>query len=292
MSAALAAVMITASLNIPGDLIIPDPYPETKVCPNVVSKQKVDLSTEDYFGKTFEKNDKWTVDPKACGSVSKGIFAAKKSGEATVTWTDKDKNVKGIIKFGGEEPVIDYPVNPKNGKKLSTKTYYRINEEIDVTKLISTETGLTPVRYECTDKKGKNFSFDESTNTLKVLKSGTCKINVYYNSGNNEKYAAKYPISIKASLPKIKEKLSLKANKSTTVSISNVQKDLKVEWTAYEYDEDGNEVQSDDLTLEVDPKSGGRKCKITASDNKGAEVLLIAVVGEEKDKYPCKVTIK
>lgn len=269
-----------------------DPEPETKTCPNVVVKQKVDLSLKDYFNTTFDKKDKWTVEPNALGSVSKGIFTAKKPGEVTVTWTDKDKNVKGIVKFNIENPVIDYPINPKNDKKLSTITYNRIDEEIDVTKLISTETGLTPVRYECTDKKGKNFSFDTSTNIMKVLKSGSCKINVYYNYGDNEKNAAKYSINIKASLPKIKEKINLKATKSTTVSISNVQKDLKVGWVAFEYDEDGNVQKTDDLTLEVVPKSDGRKCKITASSNKGAEIFLFAVVGEEQDPYLCKVTIK
>lgn len=272
----------------------PDPDdPEKKDCPVVITKQKVDLSAKEYFNTEFDKSDKWQVEPKGFGSVSKGIFTAKKPGEVTVTRMDKSKNVLGTVKFTIETPEIDYPVNPKNGKKLTTKTYYRINEEIDVTELISTKAGLTPVKYECSDKKGKNFEFDGQTNKLTVKKSGSCKINVYYNYGNVDKYAAKYTINIKSSLPKLKEKVSVKANKSTTVTLSNVQKGTKISWWATETDKETGEAKITELVkLEEVPGSDGRKCKITAGDHKGAEVILVALVGEEKDGYFCKVTIK
>lgn len=271
----------------------PEPDPETKICPNVVTKQKVDLSIADYFGQSFEKKDKWTVSNTKIGSVSKGIFTAKKPGTVTVTWMDKDKNVKGIAKFDVEAPEIDYPINPKNSKKLTTFTYYRIDEEVDVTKLISTPTGLKPVKYECTDKKGKNFSFDPDTNILTVLKTGNCKINVYYNYGDNEKYAGKHTINIKSSLPKLKEKLKLTATKSTTVTISNVQEDLQVSWKAYVWNEETEDWdKTDKLIIGEVPGSNGRKCKITANGNKGDEIYLTAFVGEYEDEYDCIVTIK
>lgn len=271
----------------------PEPEPETKICPNVVTKQKVDLSIADYFGQSFEKKDKWSVSDTKIGSVSKGIFTAKKPGTVTVTWMDKDKNVKGIAKFDVEAPEIDYPINPKNNKKLTTFTYYRIGEEVDVTKLISTPTGLTPVRYECTDKKGKNFSFNPDTNILTVLKTGNCKINVYYNYGDNEKYAGKHTINIKSSLPKLKEKLKLTATKSTTVTISNVQTDLQVSWGAYVWNEETEDWdETDKLIIDEVSGSNGRKCKITANGNKGDEIYLTAFVGEYEDEYDCIVTIK
>ncbi|MCR5687217.1 MAG: leucine-rich repeat domain-containing protein, partial [Lachnospiraceae bacterium] len=273
----------------------PEPDPEPKVCPNVVTKQKVDLSLTDYFGAEFENKDSWTVEPKTLGSVSKGIFTAKKPGEVTVTWMDKDKDLKGIAKFAIEVPEIDYPINPKNGKKLTTFTYNRIDETIDVSSLISTPSGLTPAKYECTDKNGKNFRFDAENNTLTVKKTGTCKINVYYNYGDNERNAAKIPISIKASLPKLKEKQNLKENKSTTIAITNVQDDLDVTWGAfvYEYDEDEYDEwpESEDLIIEEVPESNGRKCKITAAGSKGTKVWLTAFVGDEYDEYDCLVTI-
>ena len=197
-----------------------------------------------------------------------------------------------MVKFTVETPDIDYPVNPKNGKKLSTITYYRIDEVIDVTKLISTKAGLTPVKYECSDKKGKNFEFNAKDNTLKVLKSGSCKITVYYNYGLNEKYAAKYPINIKSVLPSLKAKVNLKANKSTKVSISKVQKGTNVSWIAVGYDEESDEyVVSDLIKVEEVPGYDGLKCKITAGDKKG-KAYLFALVGEEKDGYLCEVTIK
>lgn len=270
----------------------PEPDPETRVCPNIVTKQKVDLSTADYFGAAFDKKDSWTVEPKTLGSVSKGIFTAKKPGEVTVTWKDKDKKVKGIAKFTIETPDINYPVNPKNGKKLSTMTYYRKGETIDVSTLISTTSGLTPVKYECSDKKGKNFVFDEKTNTLTVLNSGGCKITVYYNYGDNDKYAAKYPVSIKSSLPKLKGNINLKAGKSSNVAISNVQKDLEVTWGAFEMDENGDWIESDKLIVEEDARSNNRKCKITANGNAGDVICLTAFVGDEEDEYDCMVTIK
>ena len=276
----------------PGPGPEPEPDPETKVCPNVVTKQKVDLSTADYFGASFDSKDKLTVEPMALGSVSKGIFSAKKPGEVTVTWTDKDKNVKGIAKFTVETPEIDYPINPKNGKKLTCMTYYRLNETIDVSALISTPSGLTPVKYECSDKKGKNFSFDEETKTLTVLNSGSCKITVFYNYGDNDKFAAKYPVSIKSSLPKLKGKINLKAGKSTNVTITNVQKDLEVSWGAFVMDENGEWIESDKLIVEEDAKSNNRKCKITANADVGDEICLTAFVGDEEDEYDCYVTIK
>ena len=78
------------------------------------------------------------------------------------------------------------------------------------------------------------------------------------------------------------------------MTISNVQKDLEVSWEAFEEDENGKFVKSENLSVEEVPGSNGRKCKITASGNKGTVVCLSAFVGkdDDEDDYYCIVTIK
>ncbi len=274
----------------------PNPDPEHKVGVNVVVKQKVDLSTKQYFGVSFDRTDKWKVEPKGSGSVSKGIFTAKKAGKVTVTRMDSHKTVLGTIEFTIEAPVIDYPVNPKNGRKLTAKTFYRINEEIDVSALISTASGLEPVKYECSDKNGIKYAFNDKTATLTVLKTGSCKINVYYNCGDNARYAAKYTINIKSVLPKLAANKKIKSGKSAAVAITKVQPGTKVSWKLGVPGEQEGEwnVTSDFEIAEVTETANGSKCKVNAKGDKGAEAVLIAQVGEEDDfdTYTCSLTIK
>ncbi len=170
----------------------------------IVNKQKVDLLTEDYFG-AGKAYDKYEVTPtKKYGAVAKnGVFTAKLAGEITITGYKQVKVGKkklfvaiDTVTFIVEEPIFLYPFN-KNGKRTAP---YVVTEagDLDLNEIILCEqTGIMPVEWSCSDKKGDKFTVNAS-GILTVKGSGSCTVTAVYGSGN---MAAKYPIKIKATLP-------------------------------------------------------------------------------------------
>ena len=314
-------VLLQIPVEVKASSANPDNPEETehRTGPVVITKQKINLYSEKYYGGELNKNDKWEVDPKTAGSVSKGIFTAKKPCEkVTVSRydkTDKSKKVLQDVTFKIVTPEILYPVNPKNpAKKLNTFTYYKLGEQIDVSELISSVEGIEPFKYVCSDKKGKNFALtgndgetEAPDSILEIKGSGSCKVDVYYNypdsSGNYDlKSAAKYTINIKSVLPKLPATAKVNVNKTKVISLSKVRADIDknkdIQWYVEEDEEDDIDSLADHddeedeeeeeygaITIEPD----GLKCKITGI-TKGATATLVAEV--EGVPYKCIVTVK
>lgn len=243
--------------------------------PIVIAKQKVDVSGEYFFNEPTDKTDKFVVLPKGMGSVSKGKFTGKKAG--TVTITKKIKEGKKYVEADTitvevEVPVVQYP------EKAKTFTYYAPVEDIPLDDMIVCEkSGEIPVRYVCSDKKGKKFELGTDGRTLNIKASGKCKVTAYYSDGKE----AAYTINFTAKLPKLsKSKISLKKGKSVTVKISNVPEGITPIWSVVEYDATSETfVETEYIGAEVVEGSDGRKCKVWGIEKTGdSPVFLLAEV--------------
>lgn len=269
-----------------------EPDPEPAKCPPVVVKQKINLYDKEYFGGTFNKNHGWVVEPKQAASVSKGILTAKKAGEVTIT---RRLKVDGKFDEKYDEKItimIYMPAYQKDakGKDIKTTTIYRMFDTVKSDDMISCgESGPRPTKYECSDKKGKNFvMIDEDTGEIQVIGNGSCKITLYYGD-IDRKYATKYPYTIKAVIPTIKASVTVNEGKKKDISISKVQKGLTPQWRALDYDPDAEEPVTASSAIEiVSISKNSMKCTIKGI--KKGETNLVAYV--DGISYICEVTVK
>lgn len=273
-------------------------------CTPLITKQKASMYLSDYFDGTYDKNDKWVIEPKGSGKISKGVFQAKKACEE-VTVTRKVK-VSGVyvaakmVKFRIESPV--FPLNAK-GKAVKTFTLYKRDDVIKVSDVMNCPvTGSVPVIYECSDKAGKYFNFDATNGDLTVKATGKCKVTVYYCRDVADKAnAAKYTYTVKATLPKIKSRATIKQGKSSTLSVSKLKSGLVLtsdSWRIYDANIEASGTvswnpSSPATVATITPtanKSGNFvKCKVTAGSTPGYAILAVTVEGVE---YYTLITIK
>lgn len=271
---------------------------EEKECPTVITKQKVDLTTADYFGSPIDtKNEKLMVvdpenadaeKPKASKLASvdkKGLLTAKKPGNVVVLRMEKTdgKNFETVdkISFEIETPVINYPMI--NGKPAKNFTIYKKGTIYNTADLITTKSSQTP-KFSSSDKKNKLGELSTPNGQQYVMfKSGTVKLTAEYGEGKN---AAKYTIVIKGNMPKLKEKVSVKVGKTATVTVSNIQPGVEYKWMdPYEYDENDKLVPSNKFEyVSVNDK------KVTIRGLvKGKALVPINIDGAN---YFCEVTVK
>ena len=274
---------------------------------DVATKQKVNLYTADYFGGAFDKNDKWEVQPKANGSVSKGIFTAKKPGQVTVIKKRKDgKTLVPLesVTFNIETPQFIH--KDKKNKDVKTFTLKKRYDTISPNEVISlvSENLVSPSGYDIADKKG-NFIFDKATGLVMANKNGTCKVTVYYGD-IEKKLAAKYTYTVKAQLPTIKQNVSVKATakKPTTVKLTKVSENAVREWRlegvsqneAGEDIPDGIQVSSNCIKIEPvttdKPKTNLMSCKVSPAEGAVKDQKAFLIVKVDGVDYWCKVTIK
>ncbi len=258
-----------------------DPEDPQEQYPDVVIRQKINLYDAAYFNRTPDKADKWIVEPKACGSVSaKGVFTAKKAGEVKVTRGIKEG--KSITPLDSVTFTVYSPYNKENNKDVKKKTVYKREEIIFPTEFFDYESvGLTPVKFECSDKRQKNFAFDAKTGQVQVFNNGSCTVSIYYGDLNTKGFAAKHVYTIKASLPKLPKAVRVRAGKSKVVSLTNLRKDLPddPEWSVMWIDPATGEETYDWDIVDLDPAADGRKCSVEAREGtKGKVAVLVATV--------------
>lgn len=264
---------------------------EVKSGPAVATKQKVDLHTDDYLGGSFNKNDKWLVEPKGAGTVSKGVFTGKKEGWVTVTrrqTIDKKLVDLEVVKF--------YVVTPKyirkddKNKDIKTVTMYNRGDEVDITEYIGgSSEGITiyPTSYESSDKAGKVVTLDSENAKVIINGSGSAKITALYGSGKN---AAKIVLTVKATLPTMKASVKIKQKKASTLSVTKLLKTVHLEadaWSvkAASYDSATKKYTlldepSELITIEpVAVKENYTKCKVTTGTEAGYAAVVVTVNG-------------
>lgn len=210
---------------------------ETKA---IVTNEKTDLSQNDYFGSfgtEFDNTDKFVVEPKNAGTVSKGIFTAKKfSGVVTVTKQVKVGRVylnSDKVSFEIEQPIVKYQKDAKDKEiKFFTATY--AGEVFDATAVVASKTCL-PTTWEISDKKGTNFELEmaseKPTGRIICKNNGTCKVTAVYGEGKN---ASRVSFTLKAVMPKLNavKKVKQQSGQNFTLNLSNVAADeTEIAWS-------------------------------------------------------------
>ncbi|MCR5486750.1 MAG: Ig-like domain-containing protein [Lachnospiraceae bacterium] len=177
-----------------------EPVSANKICDPIVSKQKIDLSEEKFFGKKY---DKYVVTPKDCGAVSKGVFKSTNPSEiapggmVTITgFTKSGKKYTAASTVSFRILAPEYKDKNKSGKPVKTYTY-KEKTTVSSDHIIS----VNGIKADKWTLKGKasSFELDEKTGVVKILNSGSCTITAWY---GKDSYAAKYTYTLKAKLPK------------------------------------------------------------------------------------------
>lgn len=290
---------------------------DSKACGYLVEKQKVDLKTAGYFNdSTIGKNDKFEVAPKGVGSVSNGIFTAKKAcEEVTITWTRKEEKVyvpQGRVTLTIEKP--KYYKDAKNKDIKATNLLLKRRDEVRPEDMIDSEgLHIMPNYYECNDKKGL-VEFDNTTGVIRVFGSGNFKVTAYYgydteaaksedknvrkNAGKN---AGKIEYTVKAKLPTVKD-AKVKPNKAggkdkiVTITVANVPTGIKLTadaWKAVKVDADGKPTseKADFEPSPVEAKGSCTKCTVAIPAATPAQTFAVVVTVDGED-YPSIVTIQ
>ncbi len=291
---------------------------------NVVSKEKVNLISDDYFGKDFKtnKNDKWIVlntetgkPDKTLGSVAKGVFTGGKTG-GQVTVVRQVKVGKTYVDSGKVTFTNEVPKYFKDEKKKDIKT---ANLLVDKGAYVMPEqmidfAGATvlPDYYECSDKKNANFDFNPATGVVVAKKSGSCKITAYYgsNNGQDKKNAGKIEYTVKAKIPTVKD-ITVKnigkitKDKKITVTVGNVSKEaaaaLKAEnWSIESVklveDESGKHFEGlgtvpELITFNPIEKGGYTKCELVLPPGTAANQYVAVTLTINGVQYTSYVSI-
>ncbi len=270
-----------------------------KACPTVITKQKVDLTGEEFFGSAIDKkNEKLlVVDPDTAddetptksklGVVSKvGLFTAKSPGKVTVLRMYKvgknDYEETARITFDIETPVINYPILD-NGNRAKNFTFVKAGVVYNTADFISTTSEQKPT-FTSSDKKNKISELSTLGGMFVMLKSGTVKLTASYGEGKN---AAKYTIVIKASYPNIPAKLTVKEDQTKVVKVKNVQPGLTPQWYAVEKVADGQFTTTD--VFEVEPADESGMSVYVTGLEAGDALLAVTVDGAN---YFCEVHVK
>ncbi|MCR4762601.1 MAG: Ig-like domain-containing protein [Lachnospiraceae bacterium] len=267
-------------------------------CPPIVVRQKIYLYDPAYFGGTLDKTDKWDVYPKY-GTVAraKGVFTATKAGEVTVTRkvkVDGEYDEANFIKRTFTIVAPAYPLNDNN-KPQKIFTIDRKGGGIIAKDVLSTgNSGIVPTGYAYS--KNRNFDFNEKTGEVIAKKNGSCIVSVYYGD-IDKKYAAKYTYTVKAVLPKLTAKLTVKAGaknpKRAVVTLNKIHKNRGLgvtDWHVEAIDPVTGQRTGDLDCVYIEPdEKNALKCKVWGL-KKGQKAWVVAVV--DRAEYYCEVIVK
>lgn len=309
----------TGSKNLPLEASCVIAVIPNKNCEQPIAvREKIYLSDVQYFDVTgFESTDKFDVIPedpknKSIGSVSKGVFTAKKSGRVSVVWKKKVGKVfvpKQKITIDLKMP--EYKKNDKNKDIKTSDTILKRGTYIDpsdwLLDLDKAET-IKPDSFELDAASVKNgLASIDGTGRVTVLKPGSIKVTALYGEGKN---ASKMVYTIKSKVPFIKEAkvkpdaVKAKAkDKAVTLAVSNLSKSVKLtsdDWkirTAI-LDEQGNvtgysDVEPDSEKIKFTPGVKNDYSKATVTVAPGTETQTVAVIATiDGVEYPGYVTIQ
>ena len=288
---------------------------EGKAAPAVATKQKIDLSDEAYFGKIVDKkNDKFIVlaadgKTKGIGSVSKGIFTAKKPGTVIITRQVKDTSGKKA-RYVSVSPQLTleietpkYLQKDKKKKDIKTFTLTKRTATISPCQVISGN-NITPSGYLFSNEK--NFEVDKATGAVTAKSNGTCKVTVLYGDNERKLAAKSYTYTVKAVLPTIKDNVSVKAaaKKPLVVKLTKVSENAVREWRlegvsrneAGEDIPDGIEVSANCIRIEPvkteKKKTDLMSCRVSPAEGAAKDQKAFLIVKVDGIDYRCKVTIK
>ena len=264
----------------------------------MVTSGKVDLSENVYFGSfgnDFQKTDKFVVEPKNAGSVSKGIFSAKKyKGVVKVTrqvkvgkkYVDSDE-----VSIEIEQPTVKYEKDSK-GKDIKFFTASYAGEIFDATERIESKT-ILPTTWEISDKQGKNFELEKDTEgkpTGKIIckNNGSCKVSAVYGEGKN---ASRVTFTLKTVMPKLsivkKDKLSV--GQDLAIKLTGTKAGDAISWE-FIPDADDDRVTDKTDAVKIEPanaKNPDTQKKITI--NKVVNGKVVATVNGHS--YECIISV-
>ena len=151
-------------------------------------------------------------------------------------------NGKGIVtgKGNGTAQITAYTKQGREYVQIGTVTVNVVKPAFNFTKKDLTYTGASIDPYACTGNlaSGMNVEWTASCKSGVAYMSGrnlvagskSGKVTLKCNIGTG-KYAAKYKVSLRVKIPKIKSSVAIKEGNETKVTLSNVSSGTSVKWT-------------------------------------------------------------
>lgn len=268
------------------DVVVDDTVKED--CPLNVVKEKVDVTSTQYFGRKY---DKYEVADSKIGSVDKnGFFTSKKSGSTEIRGLVQAEGSLYVcakkIKVDVKQPRVKYPKNDK-GKEVKFFTATFEGDVFDAKSAIENE-GAEITDWKISDKKG-NFELLDG-GKIKCNKNGTnTKVTPLFGA---DKTPGNITFTLKTVTPKLSatKKLKQQTGQNFVLKLSNCTETSEIEWK-FEADPTDTRVavQTDAVTTEEVKADKTKKLQRKININKAVSGKIMATV--DGHDYECAIEV-
>lgn len=268
------------------DVVVDDTVKED--CPLNVVKEKVDVTSTQYFGRKY---DKYEVADSKIGSVDKnGFFTSKKSGSTEIRGLVQAEGSLYVcakkIKVDVKQPRVKYPKNDK-GKEVKFFTATFEGDVFDAKSAIENE-GAEITDWKISDTKG-NFELLDN-GLIRCNKNGTnTKVTPLFGA---DKTPGNITFTLKTVTPKLSatKKLKQQTGQNFVLKLSNCTETSEIEWK-FEADPTDTRVavQTDAVTIEEVKADKPTKLQKKININKAVSGKIVATV--DGHTYECTIEV-